>query len=161
MSAWIVRCGAACLMLTVIAADASATVYCEIAATAVGFAPLRAAPGDTADLVAEMVPGDEVLLGQDEADGWVDVTFWRGGRFRSGLHPTGDPPTAHGSSSTPVGRSRQTIRSISEIDSGFEPEIVKTSPPPKSKTTLPFTTSAKLLASCLLANPKSVKSTRS
>ena len=61
-----------------------------------GFAPLRAAPADGAGLVAEMVPGDEVLLGQDEADGWIEVTFWRGGRFRSGAHPTGDPPTAHG-----------------------------------------------------------------
>lgn len=96
MRAWIARCGAACLTLFLIAGDASATVYCEIAATEAGFAPLRATPADTAELVAEMVPGDEVLLGQAEADGWIEVTFWRGGRFRSGVHPTGDPPTAHG-----------------------------------------------------------------
>ena len=95
MRAWIARCGAALLMCSA-AAGASATSYCDIAATDAGFAALRGAPADTAELLAQMVPGDEVLLGQGESEGWVEVTFWRGSRFHSGTNPTGDAATAHG-----------------------------------------------------------------
>jgi hypothetical protein len=43
-----------------------------------------------------MRPGDEVLLGQGKTGDWIEVTYWRGGRFHSGKNPQGDPPTAKG-----------------------------------------------------------------
>jgi hypothetical protein len=88
------------LVLTLAAAfaarEASATSYCEIRKTGAGFAALRAGPSDGAKLLQRMRPGDEVLLGQEKSGDWVEVTYWRGGRFQSGKNPEGDPPTAKG-----------------------------------------------------------------
>jgi len=78
------------------AREASATSYCEIRKTEAGFAALRAGPSDSAKLLQRMTPGDEVLLGQGKTGDWVEVTYWRGGRFHSGKNPQGDPPTAKG-----------------------------------------------------------------
>lgn len=79
-----------------IAREASATSYCEIRKTEAGFVALRAGPSDSAKLLQRMRPGDEVLLGQGKTGDWVEVTYWRGGRFQSGKNPQGDPPTAKG-----------------------------------------------------------------
>jgi len=73
---------------------ASATSYCEIRATEAGFAALRAGPSERSKLLERMKPGDEILIGQRKSNEWVEVTYWRGGRFRSGKNPQGDPPTA-------------------------------------------------------------------
>jgi hypothetical protein len=79
-----------------IAREASATSYCEIRKTEAGFAALRAGPSGSAKLLQRMTPGDEVLLGQGKTGDWIEVTYWRGGRFHSGKNPQGDPPTAKG-----------------------------------------------------------------
>ena len=63
---------------------------------AAGFVALRAAPSDSAMLLQRMKPGDEVLIGQKKSGDWIEVTYWRGGRFQSGKHPHGDPSTARG-----------------------------------------------------------------
>jgi hypothetical protein len=95
------RFRAAAFILTVAAAGSAATVasatsYCEIRKTNAGFAALRAGPSDNAKLLQRMTPGDEVLLGQEKTGDWIEVTYWRGGRFQSGKNPQGDPPTAKG-----------------------------------------------------------------
>ena len=80
----------------VCAQQASATIYCDIGKSAAGFAALRAGPSDSTKLLQRMKPGDEVLVGLGRAGDWMEVTYWRGGRFASGKNPQGDPPTAKG-----------------------------------------------------------------
>jgi len=75
---------------------AGASLFCEIKPTRDGFVALRSGPDPTARLLQRMRPGDEVLLRTERRGAWQYVTYWRGGRFRSGHHPTGDPPTALG-----------------------------------------------------------------
>lgn len=75
---------------------AQASLFCEIKPTRDGFVALRDGPGPTARLVGRMRPGDEVMLGQGRQGAWTEVVHWRGGRWASGQHPTGDPPTARG-----------------------------------------------------------------
>jgi hypothetical protein len=78
------------------AARAGATAYCEIRQTDDGFVALRAGPSATTELLEKMTSGDEILLGQGRVGKWVEVIFWRGGRFASGMNPDGDPATARG-----------------------------------------------------------------
>ena len=87
--------GAAFLWLG-LPAPARASTFCEIRATRDGFVALRVGPGPSARLLERMKPGDEVLLGQGRQGRWVEVAYWRGGRFARGRNPTGDPPTAKG-----------------------------------------------------------------
>jgi len=75
---------------------ASAASYSEVRATEAGFAALRAGPSERAKLLERMKPDDEILIGQGKSGEWIEVTYWRGGRFDSGKNPQGDPPTAIG-----------------------------------------------------------------
>jgi hypothetical protein len=84
------------VLLLLPAARAGATAYCEIRQTDDGFVALRAGPSARSEMLEKMRPGDEVLLGQGRVGRWVEVTFWRGGRFASGRNPDGDPATAGG-----------------------------------------------------------------
>ena len=86
----------AVLFAGVAGTPAAATVFCEIKATRDGFVALRAGPGPNARLLQRMRPGDEVLLRPEREGAWQSVSYWRGGRFRSGRNPDGDPPTAIG-----------------------------------------------------------------
>jgi hypothetical protein len=84
------------LGMTLLTQDASATIFCDIGKAAAGFAALRAGPSDSAKLLQRKTPDDEVLLGQGKKGDWIEVTYWRDGRFASGKNPQGDPPTAKG-----------------------------------------------------------------
>ena len=83
-------------LLVLPAAGAGATAYCEIRQTGDGFVALRAGPSAGTAMLEKMTPGDEILLGQGRVGKWVEITFWRGGRFASGTNPAGDPATARG-----------------------------------------------------------------
>jgi hypothetical protein len=90
---------AAFLAAVVLAAQlspAGATIYCDIRGTADGFVALRSGPSARFRMIERMRPGDEVLVGLRKVGKWIDVTFWRGGRFATGKHETGDPHTARG-----------------------------------------------------------------
>jgi hypothetical protein len=93
------KCAAAAMLAALLllpAARAGATAYCEIRQTSDDFVALRAGPSATTEMLEKMRPGDEILLGQGRVGKWVEVTFWRGGRFTSGRNPDGDPATAQG-----------------------------------------------------------------
>ena len=75
---------------------ARASLFCEIKSTRDGFVALRGRPNPDAPLLHRMRPGDEVLLRPERRGAWQRVTYWRGGRFRSGRNPDGDQPTAIG-----------------------------------------------------------------
>jgi hypothetical protein len=79
-----------------LAAPAHATLYCEIRPTRDGFVALRAAPSPDSRMLQRMKPGDEILLGQGKRGPWVEVTYWRGGRFSEGGPPEGKQPTGTG-----------------------------------------------------------------
>ena len=78
------------------ASPARATAFCDIKPTKDGFVALRDGPSPASRILHRMRPGDEVLLGTERAGPWIKVTYWRGGRFRTGRNPTGDPPTSIG-----------------------------------------------------------------
>lgn len=77
---------------------AKATLFCNVIPTHAGVAPLRAGPSATARLIARMHRGDEVLVRDDlEAkNGWVFVTWWKGGRFKVKGSPGRDPSNGEG-----------------------------------------------------------------
>ena len=83
-------------LLLLPAARAAATAFCEIRQTHDGFVALRTGPSARSEMLEKMRPGDEILLGQERVGKWVEVIFWRGGRFASGRNPDGDPATARG-----------------------------------------------------------------
>lgn len=74
---------------------ARASLYCEIRPTRDGFVALRGGPAVAAPLRERMRPGDEIRLGQRSRGDWVEVAYWRGGRFANG-DAAGGPPTAEG-----------------------------------------------------------------
>jgi hypothetical protein len=78
------------MVLLLVATPASATLFCDIKKTPDGFVALRAQPNRTARLVARMKVGDEVLISGaiEPRNGWVHVTWWKGGRFKV-EHPGG------------------------------------------------------------------------
>ena len=78
--------------------QANATVFCDVVPTYAGVAPLRAAPSATARLVAPMHAGDEVQLRDDigTKNGWVFVTWWKGGRFKLKRSAGYDPSNGEG-----------------------------------------------------------------
>lgn len=78
--------------------QANATIFCDVVPTHAGVAPLRAAPAATARLIARMHAGDEVLLRDDvEAkNGWIFVTWWKGGRFKVKQSAGYDPSNGEG-----------------------------------------------------------------
>lgn len=82
----------ACLPVTF----ANASVYCETAGTADGFVALRAGPSAGSEMLEKMVPGDEIRLGIGQKGRWIEVTFWRGGRFQSEDQKEEGPSTATG-----------------------------------------------------------------
>lgn len=75
--------------------SARASSFCEIKPTPDGFVALRAGPGVSSAVKQRMRPGDEVQLGTERSGKWISVTYWKGGRFRTG-NPAGDPPTDKG-----------------------------------------------------------------
>lgn len=75
---------------------ASASLFCEIRPTRDGFAALRAGPAPDAALLHRMRPGDEVMIYPGRRGRWIEVAYWRGGRWRTGTNPAGDPVTAVG-----------------------------------------------------------------
>lgn len=81
----------------VAAPAASATEFCNVKRTADGFVALREAPDPKARLVGRMTHGDEVLGDPtvESRNGWMFVTWWKGGRFRSGGYEF-DKPTGKG-----------------------------------------------------------------
>src|SRR3712207_1924753 len=79
-----------------LAAPAQASLFCEVKATRDGFVALRDGPGAHARLLQRMRPGDEVMMGQGRKGAWVEVTYWRGGRFATGKNPEGDAATDRG-----------------------------------------------------------------
>ncbi|HYF57037.1 MAG TPA: hypothetical protein VEA41_22495 [Salinarimonas sp.] len=84
------------LAAAALAPAAHASAFCEIKPTADGYVALREGPGASARLLERMTSKDEIMLGPGRRGAWVEVVYWRGGRFASGLHETGDPPTARG-----------------------------------------------------------------
>jgi len=76
---------------------ASATEFCNVKRTADGFVALRAAPDPRAALVGRMTHADEVLGDPtvESRNGWMFVTWWKGGRFRPGGYEF-DKPTGKG-----------------------------------------------------------------
>lgn len=73
-----------------------ASVFCDIKRTRDGFVALRAEPHPRAPLLQRMRPGDEVMLAVGRQGDWVEVVYWRGGRFANRRTPTNHPPTATG-----------------------------------------------------------------
>lgn len=75
--------------------SASATEFCNVKRTADGFVALREAPDPKSRLVGRMTQRDEVLGDPtvESRNGWIFVTWWKGGRFRAGRYeferPTG------------------------------------------------------------------------
>ncbi len=61
-----------------------ATEFCEIPKTRDGFVALRSGPSTGSAIVARMRVGDEVMADAEAAprNGWVRVSWWKGGRFR-------------------------------------------------------------------------------
>jgi hypothetical protein len=87
---------AAVVFAAIGASSANATVFCDINPTKDGFVALRAGPSPSARLIAKMRVGDEVQAhGSDSIGKWTHVTWWKGGRFKSG-GPTYDPSTGGG-----------------------------------------------------------------
>lgn len=84
------------LLLIGVSMPARASLFCELKPTRDGFVALRAGPGANTRVVERMRFDDEVMLGVRRKGAWVEVTYWRGGRFVSGTKPVGDPPTARG-----------------------------------------------------------------
>ncbi len=84
------------LLLIGVSIPVRASLFCELKPTRDGFVALRAGPSASAPLIQRMRPDDEVMLGERRKGTWVEVTYWRGGRFASGTRPEGDPPTARG-----------------------------------------------------------------
>ena len=79
-------------------APAAATEFCNVRKTRDGYVALRASPDPKAKLVARMKVGDEVL-GDSTVDivkGWMYVTWWKGGRFKSGRPDGYDKPNGKG-----------------------------------------------------------------
>jgi hypothetical protein len=76
---------------------ACATEFCNVKRTADGFVALRAAPDADAKVVGRMTHRDEVLEDPtiESRNGWIYVTWWKGGRFRPGGYEF-DKPTAKG-----------------------------------------------------------------
>ncbi|WP_442753614.1 SH3 domain-containing protein [Methylocystis sp. JAN1] len=86
--------GAIFMGFIVAAHAAAATEFCNVKRTPDGFVALREAPDPRARLVGRMTHGDEVLGDPtiESRCGWMFVTWWKGGRFRSGYEfekPTG------------------------------------------------------------------------
>jgi hypothetical protein len=83
--------------LMIAARAASATEFCDVKRTADGFVALRAAPDPQSRLVGRMAHGDEVLGDPtvESRNGWIFVTWWKGGRFRPGGYEF-DKPTGKG-----------------------------------------------------------------
>jgi hypothetical protein len=79
-----------------LAGKVRATIYCDIKPTRDGFVALRSGPSPTARLIAKMRPGDEVQVGIERKGRFIEVTYWRGGRFASGRDGIVDPSTAVG-----------------------------------------------------------------
>ena len=78
------------------AGPAQASLFCELKPTKDGFVALRAAPSPAARMIQRMRPGDEIMMGQGRKGAWIEVSYWRGGRFARGGSPGGDPPTDRG-----------------------------------------------------------------
>lgn len=78
----------ACLAAVMLAhiKPAAATVFCDVKKTRDGFVALRAEPDSRAKLVARMRFGDEVqaITTAGNVNGWMQVIWWKGGRFKSG-----------------------------------------------------------------------------
>jgi len=76
---------------------AAATVFCDVKKTRDGFVALRSKPDSRAKLVARMRVGDEVqaITSTGNVNGWMQVIWWKGGRFKSG-GPTYDAPSGKG-----------------------------------------------------------------
>lgn len=85
------------LGLMAAAPSAFATEFCNVKRTPDGFVALRAAPDANAKLVGRLTHRDEVLGDStvESRNGWMYVTWWKGGRFRSGGYEF-DKPTAKG-----------------------------------------------------------------
>lgn len=83
--------------LTISTQGASATEFCNVKRTADGFVALREAPDPQSGLVGRMTHGDEVLGDPtvESRNGWIFVTWWKGGRFRPGGYEF-DKPTGKG-----------------------------------------------------------------
>lgn len=83
----------------ILAAPASASLFCEVNKTPDGFVALRTKPDRAAKLVARAKAGDEFLIdgGVERKNNWQYVTWWKGGRFKK-QHPGGgyDRPDAKG-----------------------------------------------------------------
>jgi hypothetical protein len=79
-------------------APAAATEYCNVRKTPDGFVALRTSPSPKAKLIAKMKAGDEVLGDStvDSVKGWMYVTWWKGGRFKSGKPNGYDNPNGKG-----------------------------------------------------------------
>jgi hypothetical protein len=89
--------GAIVAGVMVAAQAASATEFCNVRRMADGFVALREAPDPKAKLVGRMTHGDEVLGDPtvENRNGWMFVTWWKGGRFRPGGYEF-DRPTGKG-----------------------------------------------------------------
>jgi hypothetical protein len=86
--------GAGLLSIT----PAAATEFCDVRKTPDGFVALRTSPNPKAKLVARMKAGDEVLGDStvDSVKGWIYVTWWKGGRFKTGKPNGYDDPSGKG-----------------------------------------------------------------
>lgn len=60
------------------ASPASAALYCDIPSNPDGFVALQDKPGSRAQVIARMMPGDEVQLLEGSRGKWVEVLHWHG-----------------------------------------------------------------------------------
>ncbi len=60
------------------ASPASATLFCPVMSTRDGFVALRDKPSMEGRIVVRMKSSDEIMLTNDEENGWIKVLYWPG-----------------------------------------------------------------------------------
>lgn len=60
------------------ASPASASLFCPVMQTRDGFVALRDKPSMEGKVVARMKSDDEIMLTNEEENGWIKVLYWTG-----------------------------------------------------------------------------------
>ncbi len=78
------------------AAEANATIFCELKRTRDGFIAMRAGPSPTARMIGRMRPGDHLQVMSEEKGSWTRASWWKKSAYPNGVLVGRDKPSATG-----------------------------------------------------------------